>query len=40
MTHRDRDRERIRRVLTHRDRDREGQCHRLVSEIGGNLLGY
>ena len=40
MTHRDRDRERIRRVLTHRDRDREGQCHCLVSEIGGNLLGY
>ena len=25
MTHRDRDRERIRRVLTHRDRDREGK---------------
>ena len=25
MTHRDRDREMIRRVLTHRDRDREGK---------------
>ena len=25
MTHRDRDREKIRRVLTHRDRDREGK---------------
>ena len=40
MTHRDRDREIFRKVLTHRDRDREGQYHCLVSEIGGNLLGY
>ena len=40
MTHREGDREGLRRGPDTQGQGREFQCHCMVSEIGGNLLGY